>query len=90
MSRKLTDRSTTLRVISAAILIVGLLSAIVIYWNAALAAEIPLGAALETGAGLPPDHSSRRMTAGSVRAAPDDGTAQVSRETTMKPPATSA
>jgi|ERR1700674_784933 len=47
MSWKPTDRSTTLRVISAAILTVGLLSAIVIYWNAAPAPEIPLGADLE-------------------------------------------
>lgn len=39
-----TDRSTTLRVISAAILIAGLLSAIVIYWNAAPPPELPLGA----------------------------------------------
>jgi hypothetical protein len=47
MSWDLTDRSTRLRVISSAILILGLLGAIVIYWNAVPPPENPLVDQLE-------------------------------------------
>jgi hypothetical protein len=43
MRWRLTDRSTRLRLISHAILVVGLLGAIVIYWNASQVPESPPG-----------------------------------------------